>query len=184
MNSREQMNREARRKNKIKREIIQEVDDESMTKLARIGLIVIGVLVVFYILTMGLTGGFKSDEIPDNNDDDESAVPSIQYDEILAGETFKMKDAEYYVMFYDFSDKASGLYDTLITNYEKNHTDINIYKVDLSKGVNSLYIGENGNPTVTGIDNLKVKSPTLIKIKNGTNISYSEGKETIKTALK
>ena len=78
-------------------------------------------------------------------------------------------------MFYNFSDD-DALLQAVIENlgYLKK-----VYKVDLDKKFNSNYIGEiNNNPTT--IENLKVKSPTLIKIKNGKAIKVVMGLDSIK----
>jgi hypothetical protein len=95
-----------------------------------------------------------------------------------------MNNNEYYVMFYDFEDPTASVYETIISNYKTSHTDAIIYKVDLSKGFNQPYISETSNVNVSKINDLKIKGPTLIKIKNGSNVSYGEGKDVIKNILK
>lgn len=179
-------NRATRRKEKIKsdKKVVLETKDENLGSAAKVTALVIGCLVLFYIITIIATGGLKFDQGTDNEDENNTPA-AIQYDEILAGETFKMQEAEYFVMFYDFDESTAALYNYLISNYESNHTNgSKIYIVDLSKGFNISYVGETSNPSVTNIDNLKVKGPTLIGIKNGLVTSYSEGKDAIKQTLK
>ena len=57
-----------------------------------------------------------------------------------------------------------------------------LYKVDLSNSRNNICVGENVNIS-NNISELKIKEPTLLKIKDGKIIeSYTEY-ETIKTNL-
>jgi hypothetical protein len=137
-------NREARRrqKNKEKKVMTIETNDESFSHLIKIGSIVIIVIAIFYGLTVFLTS--KLDK-SDNTDDSNKTNATIQYEEILAGETFNMNNNEYYVMFYDFEDPTASVYETIISNYKTSHTDAIIYKVDLSKGFNQPYISETSN---------------------------------------
>ena len=141
------------------------------TEINTIIKIVVGIIIFLglaYFLMGLITGDIKLGK-------GKSEETSIQYEEILAERTFKQKDTEYFVMFYNFSDD-DALLQAVIENlgYLKK-----VYKVDLDKKFNSNYIGEiNNNPTT--IENLKVKSPTLIKIKNGKAIKVVMGLDSIK----
>ena len=156
-------------KNNMKRLEKQISGDTPETKtIIKIAIGVILFLGVAYFLMGIITGDIKLGK-------EQEKVTEIQYDEILAERTFDQKDTEYYVVFYNFSEEDM-LLDAIIENlgYTKE-----VYKVDLDKKFNSNYIGEiNNNPTT--IENLKVKSPTLIKIKNGKSNKVVVGVDSIK----
>jgi FMN-dependent NADH-azoreductase len=96
-----------------------------------------------------------------------------------------MKSTDYYVLFYDFSDSSSNtLYNGIMSSFKTNHANEKIYIVDLSKGFAASYIADTSNPSVQRIEDLKVKGPTVIKISNGQNVAYVEGKESIIEILK
>jgi flagellar basal body-associated protein FliL len=184
MNNRYNMNRSERRKKKIKREVIAEVENEGMPNFIKISIIVILLFFIFYALTVMITGGIDKKQAANDSKNEDKTPTTIQYEEILAGETFNVKNNEYYVMFYSFEDKSSALYNALITNYKTKNVNAKIYKVNLDKGFNSIYVSDVGNPNATSVDELKINGPTLIKISNGKNVSYSEGKDAINATLK
>ncbi|MFA5409507.1 MAG: hypothetical protein WC343_12105 [Bacilli bacterium] len=176
-------NRETRRKQRIRREdIIASSNGEGISSLGKVCIVVVITFIIFYVITILVTGGFDFSSDEEGNTDEKTAE-TIQYDEILAGETFNMNDSEYYVIFYDFEETTADYYSLLISNYESTYTEAVIYKVDLSKGINDTYTGDVSNPNVSSIGELIVKGPTLIKISNGNNILYREGKEAIKASL-
>lgn len=179
-------NRQARRKRNIKddRKIITNFEDESVPSVLKVCLIVAVVLIAFYFMTLFLTDTPASNDNTADNNTKDNTPATIQYDEILAGETFNMNNDEYYVMFYNFNDSTAGIYKAIVTNYTTANVSAKIYTVDLSKGINATYMGDIGNPSVSSIENLKVNGPTLIKIKNGLKVSYGEGKDAIKSILK
>lgn len=177
-------NRETRRRKKIKNEVILETSDENVSNLIKMAVIVAVIFVAFYVITMLATGGFATDDNKSDTGSDTTEEATIQYDEILAGETFNMNYDEYYVMFYDFNASTANVYKTIVSNYITGHTDSKIYTVDLAKGFNTSYTGNTSNPSASSINDLKVNGPTLIQIKNGVPVSYSEGKEAIKNILK
>lgn len=181
-------NRETRRKQRSKesKRTIEVNNDDNAANVLKTGLIVVGIFIVFYVFTLAVTGNLKlnNNDNDDDNNNNENTNVTIQYDEILAGETFNMKYNEYFVLYYDFSDESAALYNTIMEKYVAEHTDVKIFTVDLAKGFNSIYASEKSNPKVTKIDDLKLNGPTLIKIKNKANVNYSEGLEAIKKVLK
>ena len=137
--------------------------------------IVVGVVIVFvivYFLGGIITGNIKFAK-------EKPTEVSIQYSEILAESTFKQKENEYFVLFYDFDSNDSILMDALIPALSNK---LVLYKVDLSKKFNENYISDsklNTNPKK--LNELKVKSPTLIRLKNGKIINFVIGNTDIKT---
>lgn len=134
--------------------------------------IIVGVILLIFIVSYLIIGIFITKEIKWFQNDDEK-VTTIQYKEILAGETFNQNKDNYYVIFTDSDDFNYPVYETLAT-YNKN-----VYLVDLSKALNSSYINEQTNPNVQKASDLKVKKDTMIKIENKTNTLYIESKDEI-----
>ena len=158
-------------KNKNNMKKIEKQISNDSTEVNTIIKIVIGVLLflgVAYFLMGVITGDIKLGK-------QQNMETQIQYEEILAERTFQQKDTEYFVIFYEFSEK-DALLDAII---EKLAYSKDVYKVDLDKKFNSAYIGEvNNNPT--SLEKMKVKSPTLIKVKNGKSNKVVSGIDSIK----
>lgn len=132
--------------------------------------IFVGVVIFFvlaYLLMGIITGDIKLGK--------ENKEVEIQYEEILAERTFKQKDNDYFVAFYNLSDE-DALLDALLQDL--GYTE-KVYKVNLDKKFNSTYIGKVNNKP-TSLDNLKVNSPTLIRITNGKAKKVVNGIDSIK----
>ena len=115
--------------------------------------VVLVVLVAMYFLTVKiLSKDTKDDKVTEN---------SIQYDEIMAGESFNQNNDEYYVIYYDASNKYSNL-SSLISSYQLNGTGIRLYSVDLSDGINKKYVTD-GEIVTDDASSLRVKDQTLLK---------------------
>lgn len=68
---------------------------------------------------------------------------------------------------------------TEIKNYLDNKKTLNIYNVDLSNSINKAKLKDLGNKEAQNYSELKIKGNTLIKIEEGKNVLYLEGKEEI-----
>lgn len=100
--------------------------------------------------------------------------------QILASATFRQTEEEYYVYFYDFNEEDK---DSLITTLVENALGSSkIYRVDTSSSYNANYLADNGNKNAQSLDELRIVSPTLIKIKNEKIVEYYE-KDEIKAKL-
>lgn len=144
------------KKNKIvnaKREMPSEV---------KRGIIIVVVAVLVVLFMYFLTTRILASD--DSSSEDKVRENAIQYDEILAGESFN-KTGEYYVIYYDSTDQYSSI-GSLISSYQLNNTDTKLYSVDLSNGMNSKYVTD-GNIVTKDASSLKVKNNTLIKFNNG-----------------
>lgn len=124
-------------------------------------IIIVVVAAVLLAFMYFLTNLILSKDVTDEERVTENA---IQYDEILAGESFN-QDGEYYVIYYDSSDSYSSI-SSLISSYQLNSTDTKLYSVDLANGMNKKYITD-GDVVTTNASSLKVKDTTLLKFKNG-----------------
>ena len=100
---------------------------------------------------------------------------------LLAKNALSQSEDEYYVYFYDY-DKPSSSIDVLVKGklvYDK------VYNVNTKDGLNLNYTTEEevGNISATTIDELKVISPTLIKVSNETIVEYYETEDGITNYL-
>lgn len=150
--------------------------------LKSIIVLIICVLVVFfgfYLFTLRMTK--KNDTSTTEKTEEEI---SISYDTIVLGQSLSMGDEAYYVLFYDFSDDTSSVYQNLFTNYQSKK-ELPIYRVDMSSGFNKNYLtdGEaNYNPS--SIAEFSIKGATLMKIDNHEVVDYIEGEGNITNLLR
>ena len=144
-------------------------------------LIIIGVILIVFVIIYFFIGIFITKEIDlFNNNESEQKASSIQYEEILAGETFNMNQDEYYVIFSGSKGNYYSIYKNIITN----QVDKKIYIVDISNPLNNAYVSEESNSNVQKASDLKIKDNTLIKINQKQNVEYIEGKDQILSYFK
>lgn len=147
-------------------------DSIEVVKMIKILVIVLAVFLALWLIIALVKGEIKLGK--------DKPIVTIQYEEILAGESFNQKENEYYVMFFDHTSSDAGIYGSLISKYE----DLTIYRVDLNKGFNQNFMTtEISNKNPLTISDLKVNGPTLIKVVNKNVTNYIEGKENIKAYL-
>ena len=136
-----------------------------LLKLFRILFIVIVVLGAFYLLTVAIVGSDKEEEVE----------TAIQYEEILAGSSFNMRDSEYVVVYYDFTDTELSELTSQIYSYSYTGK-YRLYTVDMSNGFNKPYVtGEDSDKEPNSAEDLLIKGPTLIKFNEGKVEKYVEG---------
>ena len=123
----------------------------------------------YFILAFFVTKEYKFGS--DNNKKEETTNNSNSVsNQILASNIFNQEQDSYYVYFYNFSDEDERVSDSI------NNLSETVYRVNTNSGFNSKYVTEDsGNVNAKSLDDLKVKSPTLIKISNDTIIEYYEG---------
>lgn len=172
------MGRELRRKqNKLegkslKRELKNDNDGNEIQKFIRISIILIILCVIIYLLI----GIFITKEIEwFNNETNDSDIDTVS-NKILASAIFKQKEEEYYVYFYNFEETNSNVESTISSKL----SDFKVYRVDTESSLNQNYVNEeNSNPSAKTLEELKVKTPTLIKIVNDEIVSYYETEDNI-----
>ena len=174
------MGRELRRKEekknkkgKERQEISTEANYSGLTLLKIIGAIAIILFVLYYFIAVFITKEVDISGKKSNTTSEESTSSSSSNvsNAILAQRTFEQSEEEYYVYYYDFSDE-----DKTISSILNNKSNITLYRVDTSSALNQNYVTEeNGNRNVTGINDLKVKNPTLIKVTGDKVTLYAEG---------
>ena len=153
-------NRKQRRKEK--RKYVDDYEQSTKTVLITLG-VVVGVVLLFYLLTVLINNSKRGL----NTKEPTKEETKIQYDEILASDTFKMNDDEYYVLFYDFDGPEAVYYEFFTT----------FFKIMLT--IFKKYVSNETNIYANNINELKVKDATLIKISYGSNVSYVEGSSLI-----
>ena len=171
---RELRRKQAKREGKSlqKEEVVEKNQIKQLISITIVLVVIIGLIYLISAL-------FVTKELDWFDKNDDTTIPTLATNTILASEIFKQSEEEYYVYFYDYKDE-----DTDITSHITSKlSSSKVYKVDTSNGLNNNYVSEESNKKAKNLDELKVKAPTLIKI-NGEKISaYYEGDE-IKDKLK
>ena len=139
-----------------------------------------------FILVYFLIGVFYTKEIDFKSDKDTKSKDEVTVDNstITLGQLFDQSQDEYYVLVYDVNDDKS-IIPSWLSIFESKNSNATIYKVDSKNKFNSEFLtNENGNKNATTYSDLKVKSPTLIKINNKSISEYIEGEDNIKEYFK
>ena len=143
----------------MKRDYLNSKNGLSSEVKKTIIIIVVAVLLLvgmYFLTTLILSKDTEEEKVTEN---------AIQYDEILAGESFNQGDGEYYVIYYDSSDQYSTI-SSLISSYQLNNSDTKLYSVDLSNGMNKKYVTD-GDIVTDDASSLRVKANTLLKFEDG-----------------
>lgn len=173
-------NRQKRRKMHQKVDNIPSSFSYEFSRVLKILVVIVLVLVIFYFLTVYILN--KGDDFTIG--DTTPAEANIQYQEILAGNSFSMKNSHYYVLYYDMtSDELKSTYTNIISTYEDQEEHYPIYTVDMHSVFNKKYVSNSSNKEVETIDELMVSGPTLIEFENGKVKKYIEGQDSIQEEL-
>ena len=150
--------------------------DEQVVTIAKISIGVIIVLALVYLVTALATGEIKLG----NKSKKDIPEATIQYEEIIAGSILNRQQDEYYVLAFNFTDTKASYYLSLKDSYKQNIDALPVYIVDLEKGFNNVLMPEE-NETYKekpeSINELKVKGPTILKVKKGNVTLRVEGEE-------
>lgn len=172
---------------KYRRQMHQKVDSMPTSfslefgRVIKILVVIAVVLVAFYFLTAFiLKHGSRVSTTVDNT----PSEADIQYQEILAGNSFSQKDDHYFVLYYDMSDEnLHSIYTNIISTYEESDDHLPIYTVDMSSAFNKKYVADESNASVEELNSLRIAQPTLIEFENGSVMDYVEGEEAIRDNL-
>lgn len=149
------------------------VESAAVRKLITILAAVGAFILTFYFVSSFLRGEFKKPE-------EETKLPSIQNEEILANNTFKKADGEYLVVFYDFDKIENEFLSSLINDY-RSKNKLAIFKVDISKFINKEFIADESNLKE---EDLKIKETTLLYIKDNKLVEAHESLKATQDYLK
>ena len=97
------------------------------------------------------------------------------YNEIIAGQVFNRRENEYYVVFYDDEE--------IKTSVLELDTKSKIYLVNLKEAFNKNILSLSTNIKASNIDEFKVYTNTIIKIKDKENVEQVTGNDEIKEYL-
>ena len=173
-------NRQYRRK---MHDRVDSVFSSFFSEFKKVVIILVSILIVF-VLFYFLTVYLLERDTTTTTDDSTPTEAVIQYQKILAGNSFSKEDDHYYVLYYDMSDEQlRSSYTSLVSNYESLDEHLPIYTVDMSSRFNQNYVSDTSNPEVSSIDELKISQPTLIEITNGEVTEYVENETQIQIRL-
>lgn len=146
------------------------------TSVQRMVYILIGISA--FIVVFALTFDFISNR--KNKKDQEVEVIEFQNQEILASNSLNKKDEEYLVIYYDFEKLENETLANYLSDFRSSQ-EIPIFEVDLSNYFNKNILGEESSFKK---DNLKVKTTSLIKVKNKEIVESTEGLSVVRDYLK
>lgn len=148
--------------NKARKNLIYSSNDsaDEMSKLVKIVLIVTGIMILFYGITVLITKKVNAVKTAKLGKTSESV--SIQYDSIIIGSMFKF-DGDYYVLIEKENDEHHDEYDTILKSVKANDDSPKIYVSDLSSSFNKQYLGKEKNYD-SDLSKFKVVDTTLVKI--------------------
>lgn len=171
---RELRRKQAKRDGKNVKEVQKKNIDKPLTP--KMLITILAVLLLFFVILYILTGLFITKALKwfdkENNEEEISEIEN----KILASDTLRQIEENYYVYFYDPKEE-----DTEVTNALYSLSEV-LYRVDLSSDFNANFIGEPSG-IVEDINNLKVKNPTLIKVTSEKIVEYYSGNVEIMSAL-
>lgn len=153
--------------------------NEDLLRGAKILVVVIVLIGIIYFATAILTGEIKFNKKQDNKTTEDVL---IQYDEIVAGQSFTRPNSSYYVLYYNFTESGASKYLSLKNAYTAKDKALNVYIVDLEKAFNSSIIKGDDEKVInkpSNIKDLKVESPTLLKFDKGKVTQRITGRENI-----
>lgn len=180
--------KEAKKRQQLEKELRKNasVTDEA-TEAKKIGIILVSiilVLAIFYVIGGILTGEIKLSQKKYTVDE-----AKIQYDEVLLGSSLSLSDSDYYVLYGSTEDPFTADLRQLITNYSKEEDSLNVYYVDMDNSFNKDYLvgeGEKSNSKISAISSaadLKISTPTWVRVSNHKVTEYVEGYDAVKAAL-
>lgn len=163
----------------IKKEIETKEGNGDVKALLLITIFVLLFLGLFYLLTVVIL-----DDKTETKKEEESAEVEIQFDEILLGSSFSIKDKEYLVLYYEFENEDVNTdLDSLVSSYRMSNEDPYLYVVNMSDALNSGFISDKSKIDVTKASELKINGPTLIRFEDGKIDDYIEGIDDITDEL-
>ena len=134
-------------------------------------LMVIVAILIFIICTIYLISAlFITKELDWFDNKDNETNQTLVENTILGAEIFNQKEEEYYVYLYEYNNE-----DTEVSQYIKNKlTSSKVYRVDISSALNKKYASSESNKSAKKLEDLKVKSPTIIKVVGDEITEYYE----------
>ena len=170
---RELRRKEAKRQGKNVKEV-QNTNKENLItskKFITIMIVVLALFILTYLFTGIITNDIKL--FSKDSTSSEKSASNIK-NKILASESLKQSEEDYYVYYYDITKENIEVTDAV------NYLTDTVYRVDLNDAFNANFIGEPSG-VVDTIENLKVSDPTVIKVSSERIVSFYSGIDEIKS---
>lgn len=153
---------------------VEKADYSELSKLLKIVLVIVAILLVFYGLTYLIAAN-------KNKKKDDDKVVSFDYSTILMSNLLSQNKSEYYVLATYKDDNYVETYKSIMTLYTNKADSLKVYNVDLDSKFNSSYFDKKLENSVidSNISNLKVNGSTLFKVRNGMIESSYVGHQSI-----
>ena len=159
-------------------------DEEEKNFVSRfvmtIGLVLVALVALYLFVGIFITKSISFGK----KDKEETTEVASDKTTILASQIFDQQEDEYYVLVYDTTDEIHNI-EQFLNLYKSKSGALTVYKVDSSKKFNSKYIvTEDSNKNPESINDLRIISPSLIKISSKHVSEYIEGFEEVKNVFK
>ena len=175
-------NRKARRKDKIKKDLLVPTTEwDEIIRFARTLGIVILILVVAYFFTRIFVTRDLFNRPPVR--EDVVTIPDINYDVMALRSMFTRPYKEYYVLIYSSEHRQANFLSILASTFRAGEDAIKLYFADLNSPFNRSFHSEESNPKATSALDLKVGDTTLIKIRDGRIVRFIENIDDITKEL-
>ena len=174
---REIKRKQAKREGKNVREVQKQNENKPLSPKV-FTMILVGML-AFFICLYIITGVFITKDLKwfNNSKENENVNEGANIEnKILAVDSLRQTEEEYYVYFYDTTDEDSEV-SNLVSSLSTK-----VYRVDLNDAFNSNFIG-TASGIVSSIENLKVSNPTVIKVSSAKIVAFFDGKDDIQIGL-
>lgn len=163
------------KKNKTQKYVTEEQMEIKKFIFVLLGLLILLVGVYFF------TRAFVTKDLHKSTNGVEYTEGKISYDTVIVGTMLNRSESEYYVYAFSNEDTKSIYYNTLVSQYSKEEKALQVYYLDIDNALNKDYVdSSNPSKTFTTINELKLGSVTLIKVKNGKVTKYITNEEEIK----
>lgn len=164
------------KKNKLKKYETEEQMEVKRFIYVLLGLIFIIVGIYFF------TRAFVTKDLFKETKEINYTTGTINYDTAIVGTMLNRPESEYYVVAFSMKDTDAIYYNTIASKYKNGKEALKVYYLDLDNELNKKYISEDENISTSykTIDELKLGSITLLRIKNGKVTKYITNIEEIK----
>lgn len=151
-------------------------EGNEIKKLIQMIIIVIGILLVFYGITVLITKYQINEEL----NDVDATETIIEYDKILVSDIYKQKESVYYVLATLEDDTNLKTYNSKLNTYNSYENITKVYSLNLNSAFNKKYVKGTSDFT---LEYPVFKESTLLKIENNKLSSVYEGSKEILTQL-
>lgn len=149
-----------------------EVENDSL-QVSKVVKCVVGTLLVFalfYLFTLYITDKNMRDAI-------KVGEANIQYEVILAGESFNQNEDDYFVLYFDEAHISE--YSATLSEYHDKEDNPTLYKCYTNEALNKKHVSSDITRQPEKPEHLRVSEHTLIRYKDHKVVEYITGKAEI-----